>query len=176
MNLIPPQRYPRELAAEARTPLLQVGWSDWVKAIVPKTAHQPGFSTRRPNGWTREYQEILSNAPGLPYDMANGCGIYEWQIRKIENWNETKIVVYIGSTCEAFPGTSLRDRVIEFCTNGSNKADLINNALTREYELWVRVKSASDREAAQDLENELLDCYDYAWNLRRNGEFRRILP
>ena len=79
-----------------------------------------------------------------------------------------------GRTSNARP-ESLRDRVQEYCRNGSHKADLINDALTSGYELWFRVKSAPDRQTAEDLENELLDRYDYAWNVRRNGEFRRIL-
>jgi hypothetical protein len=176
MNLIPPQLYPREQASEANTYLLQVGWSDWVKAIVPLAAQQPGFYIQRPNGLRRESQEILSNVPGLHYEAAYGCGIFEWSARKIESRNETKVVVYIGSTCQAYPGSSLRDRITEYCTNGSNKADLMNDALTRGYELWVRVKGTENRETAEDLENELLDRYDYAWNVRRNGELRHIFP
>lgn len=169
MNPISDQRFPRERAAEATRPL-QARWSDWMKAIVPQAAHQPNFDTHRPNGWTRKSQEILSNVPGLYFDVGSECGIYEWQARKIENWNETKIVVYVGSTCKAYPGSSLRDRVTEYCTNGSNKAEFMNDALTKGYELWVRVKTAKDREEAEDLENELLDGYDYAWNVRNNGE------
>ena len=32
------------------------------------------------------------------------------------------------------------------------------------------------RETAEDLENEILDHYNYAWNVRGNGGLRRILP
>ena len=174
MNPTPNQRFPREHAAEAASPLLRHGWSDWVKAMVPQAALQPQFSTQRPNRWKQESEEILANAPGLYYDVGSGYGIYEWQARKAESWKETKIVVYIGSTSNARL-ESLRDRVQEYCRNGSHKADLINDALTNGYELWFRVKSAPDRQTAEDLENELLDRYDYAWNVRRNGEFRRIL-
>ena len=107
--------------------------------------------------------------------MGSGYGIYEWKARKVENWNETKIVVYIGSNSNAPPQSSLRDRFEEYCINGSHKADIINDALTNGYELWFRVKSSPDRETAENLENELLDHYDYAWNVRRNCELRRIL-
>ena len=176
MNLNPSPRFPREHAAETASPLLRHGWSDWMKAMVPQAAQQPQFSTQRPNGWRRESREILSNAPGLYYDVGSGYGIYEWQAKKVENWIETKIVVYIGSTSEAHPESSLRDRVKEYCTNGSHKAGLINDTLKKGYELWFRVKSAPDRDTAENLENELLDRYDYAWNVRRNGALRRILP
>lgn len=84
-------------------------------------------------------------------------------------------VVYVGSTCSCKPG-SLRDRILEYCRSGSHKDDLMNDALRRGYGLWVRVKSARDKETAEDLENELLDHYNYAWNVRCNGELRRILP
>ena len=175
MNPIPGPLFPREHANEVASPLLRHGWSDWVKAMVPHAAQQPQFSTQRPNGWKQESEKILANAPGLYYDVGSGVGIYEWQARKVENWNETRIALYIGSTSNAHPGSSLRDRVKEYCTNGCHKADLINDALTKGYELWFRVKSAPNRQTAEDLENELLHCYDYAWNVRRNGELRHIL-
>lgn len=108
MNPIPCQRFPREHAAEAASPLLRHGWSDWVKAMVPQAAQQPQFSTQRPNGWRQESKDILSNAPGLYYDVGSGYGINEWQAKKVENWNESKIVVYIGSTSNAHPESSLR--------------------------------------------------------------------
>lgn len=61
--------------------------------------------------------------------------------------------------------------------------DLINEALERGYEFWVRVKIVTgchpykeDAEVAEDMENKLLDRYDYAWNVRRNGRVRNILP
>lgn len=175
MNPIPSPRFPREHAKEAASPLLRHGWSDWVKAMVPQADQQPQFSTQRPNGWRQESKEILATAPGLHYDVGCGYGIYEWQARKVERWNETKIAVHIGSTSNVHPESSLRERVKEYCTNGSHKADLINDALTKGYELWFRVKSAPDRQTAEDLENELLDRYDYAWNVRCNGELKHIL-
>ena len=175
MNPTPNQRFPREHAAEAASPLLRHGWSDWVKAMVPQAALQPQFSAQRPNGWRQESKEILANAPGLYYDVGSGYGIYEWQARKVEKLNERKIVVYIGGTSNVHPESSLRDTVKEYCNNGSHNAHLINDALTKGYELWFRVKSAPDRQTAEDLKNELLDRYDYAWNVGQNGELRRIL-
>ena len=175
MNMNSSSRFPREHAAEAASPLLRHRWSDWVKAMVPQPAQQSQFSTQRPNGWRQESKEILATAPGLYFDVGSGFGIYEWQARKLENCNETKIVLYIGSTSNVHPESSLKDRVKEYCTNGSHKADLINDALTKGYELWFRVKIAPDRQTSEDLENELLDRYDYAWNVRRNGELRHLL-
>ena len=84
------------------------------------------------------------------------------------------MVVYVGSTCRTKRG-ALRSRILEYCTNGSHKDDLINNALDDGYELCVRVKITRGRQAAEDEENDLLDQYDYAWNTRGNGEIRDIL-
>ena len=108
------------------------------------------------------------------------CGIYEWQARRED---QPPRIVYVGSTCRSKPG-ALRDRILEYCTTGSHKASLINSALRRGYELRVRVKVAGGcssrfKEEAEDMENDLLDKYDYAWNKRRNGGtrgMRDILP
>ena len=59
------------------------------------------------------------------------------------------------------------------------KKDLINDALGRGYELWVRVKMSTatydcDLDAER-MENELLAKYNYAWNIRNNAT-RGILP
>ena len=35
---------------------------------------------------------------------------------------------------------------------------------------WIGVKVARSSENAEELENALLDRYDYAWNERRNGD------
>ena len=53
----------------------------------------------------------------------------------------------------------------------------MNEALRKGYELWVRVKTSEGRNNAEDMENKLLEKYDYAWNIRKNGELeiRHIL-
>ena len=110
-------------------------------------------------------------------DKAQHCGIYEWRGKGTLD-DQPNYVVYIGSTCRGKRG-GLRRRILEYCTNGSHKKDLINDALGRGYELWVRVKTSgghASRKNAEDMENELLDKYDYAWNIRNNGGIRHILP
>ena len=113
-------------------------------------------------------------------DKAKYCGIYEWQARGTFVGQPDHVIVYVGSTCRGKPG-ALRRRILEYCTDGSHKEDLMNDALDRGYELWVRVKVAGShtaRESAEDMENELLDEYDYGWNVRNNGRIRHysILP
>ena len=95
----------------------------------------------------------------LYYDVGFGYGVYEWQARKVENCNETKIVVDIGGTCNVHPESSLRDRVKEYRTKGSHTTALINDALTMEYESWFRIQNAPDRQFTEDQENEPLDRY-----------------
>ena len=113
---------------------------------------------------------IRSAFPG----EARHCGIYEWRAKGTRA-HQPNYVVYVGSTCRGKPG-ALRRRIIEYCTNGSHKEDLMNEALGNEYELWVRVKISQGRESAENMENELLEKYDYAWNVRNNGNIRHMLP
>ena len=51
-------------------------------------------------------------------DQAEHCGIYEWAARLPGEQNIR--VVYVGSTCRSKRG-SLRDRILEYCRNGSHK-------------------------------------------------------
>ena len=100
----------------------------------------------------------------LPY-LAGHCGIYEWGVKR-PLLDETKIrVVYVGST-----GT-LGGRIHSYCRDGSHKEDLINAALLKGYELWVRVKRtrANSKLIAELMEIQLLAMYNYAWNKRNNG-------
>lgn len=144
------------------------GWSDWSKAMVPFRYNANGVKKRTRGNQGYIVRDIKR---AFPY-KATKCGIYEWKAKKPRG---ISAVVYIGSTCRRKPG-SLRDRIKEYCNNGSHKAALINDALHRGYTLLVRVKVARSTENAEELENALLDRYDYAWNERRNGDIRlRIL-
>ena len=153
--------------------LSTTGWSDWELAMVPLV---DGFEKR---GETDRKGFICSNIRNAFPDEAERCGIYEWQARKS---GQPDRVVYVGSTCRCSTRSGpLRARILEYCTNGSHKKDLINDALSRGYELWVRVQVVERPypdgiDDAQDLENAFLDTYNYAWNKRRNGDIRNILP
>ena len=118
---------------------------------------------------------FLSSIRNTFPNEAEHCGIYEWQARFDGQPNR---VLYVGSTCRGKAG-ALRDRILEYCRNGSHKKDLINDALRRGYELWVRVKISQARhncrKDAERMENELLAEYNYAWNIRNNA-VRSILP
>ena len=144
-----PLRETRELPSEDE-------WSSWEIAMVPHPDED--FEEREGNvGYRRK--GIGSN---LTADYS--CGIYEWQARKA---GQPDRVVCVGSACRS-KGESLGDRIREeYCVERSRKGDLINDALKREYELWVRFKVIeTDAECAEDHENSLLAQFDYAWNTR----------
>ena len=136
------------------------GWSRWVRAMVRD----------RPASGQRYYEQRGERNVGFICRNVNdafddyGCGIYELQARGPGGNKE----VYVGCTCRRCPSRnrheSLRDRIREYCRNGSHKRDLINDALTRGYELFVRVKSTGAgegaRAAAEAAENELLAQYN----------------
>ena len=145
-------------------------WSNWVKAMVP-----PNTTGRNlePRGQNQVGFISLGIRDAFPNE-APRCGIYEWQARK---QGQPNMVVYVGSTCR--DRDSLRRRIREYCNNGSHNEDLINEALRRGYELWVRVKSSGGRVPRQNainMENVLLARYDYAWNRINNEVIRDILP
>ena len=156
------QRHARECSH-----LPRAGWSDWELAMAPVPL---GFEPRGPN------QGLIRS--GIRNALSLQFGIYEWRAKGTLR-GQPNHVVYLGSTCTVKPG-ALRGRILQYCTNGSHKQDLINDALGKSYELWVRVKIVEgrnpSRENAEAMENALLNRYDYAWNTRINGQIRYILP
>ena len=162
-----------ERLREERNPSA-AGWSDWKKALVPLR------SGREHRGNPDQVGLICSSIRSDFTDVDESCGIYEWRAKGTSDDQPTH-VVYIGSTCRCKTG-SLEHRILEYCRNGSHKKDLFNDALLKGYELWVRVRVVEKdypdgKKDAEDLENEFLARYDYAWNKRRNGNCtREILP
>ena len=161
---------PRRLRENVQPP--REGWSRWEKAIVPDEPLGEDYETRS-DGEEGVMRKKIRKV--LPNEMKK-CGIYEWQARGTFEGEPDEVVVYVGSTCRAKPG-ALRDRILEYCDDGSHKSAIINKALQRGYELWVRVKTSGrssdrSRKTAENMENELLERYDYAWNLRNNGKTR----
>lgn len=104
----------------------------------------------------------------------NLCGIYESRTVRQHQPNR---VVYVGSTCTRRGRFDcLQNRIRRYCSTGNHKTALINDALRRGYTLEVRYKVANDEEDAKTQENELLEKYNYAWNIRNNNALRDILP
>ena len=105
-------------------------------------------------------------------EVAGLCGICEFQARGTLPGQLQSAIVYVGSTCPRGADRGLcrrlNSRIINYCRHGNHKEDLINDALRRKYELWVRYKQARSAEEAQAWENALLAAYDYSWNVRNN--------
>ena len=117
---------------------------------------------------------MWSNIRNVLDEVAGLFGIYEFQVRR----GTQRTIVYVGSTCPRKADSGLcrrlNSRIINYCRHGNHKEDLINDALKRKYELWVRFKQAGSAEEAQAWENALLATYDYAWNVRKNGKMRAV--
>ena len=151
-------------------PPQSAGWSTWILAMVPFTNNRIIFEARS-HGQEGYVKSDIGDALG---GVGNNCGIYEWRATRND---QPKRVVYVGSTCpRGGLCPRLKNRIIGYCTNGNHKKDLINDALRKGYELWVRYKLAENVVEARGLENDLLAMYDYAWNVRSNGVIRGILP
>ena len=150
------------------------GWTQWKKAMVP----QPDRDTKRCGDTKRRRHGqvgfMCTKIKSAFRDQARHCGIYEWRAKGTLP-NQPNNIVYVGSTCWVGEG-ALKGRIMQYCTNGSHQKDLINAALSKGYELWVRVKISKGRHNAKDMEDNLLCKYDYAWNTQNNGSMRNILP
>ena len=152
-----------------QSPLSQ-DWSAWKTAMVPLNDGR-NITSRGQNQVGFIWKYILND-----HNLIELCGIYEWRAVRQDQPNR---VIYVGSTCTRCGHYEpLQSRILGYCSHGNHKADLINDALTKGYTLEVRYKQAWNEQQARNLENELLDMYDYAWNKRRNGGKRgiRLLP
>ena len=152
-----------------RSRLPRKGWTIWTKAMVPYYTAGKNLERRGPN-------QVGFISPRIRYffpQLARHCGIYEWGAKR-PGQRKNK-VVYLGNTCNP---AALEGRIQGYCRNGSHKADLINDALLRGYELSVRFKTTSVRRKPNSvrMEKKLLSEYNYAWNKRHNGNrVRNIL-
>ena len=156
-------------------------WTPWVLAITPKK-HDSNFRRRKTHEYQRPGYKITKAELTRQFDNeTKSCGVYEWMARHTATRN--KYVVYIGSTCRSKSGNFI-DRIYEYCSNGSHKADLIDSALERGYELLVHFKGSGDtsgtnnrnKASAECDENAVLRRYDYAWNVRSVKQIERSLP
>jgi hypothetical protein len=112
----------------------------------------------------RNANHVGSYRSGGNFPGRRVCGIYEWKVKR----EEEEIVVYVGSSCN--DGNSpLKDRILQYCRNGSHKIDLINYTLSKGYDLYVRWGEFSGVGESMEAENFLLHRYNYAWNVRDYG-------
>ena len=147
-----------------RNSLPSKGWSKWTRAMVPPCST---FSKKLQRRGPNQVGFVSSSLRKAFPHLARHCGIYEWGARRPLQGETVDKPLYLGSTCRAKPG-ELRGRIRDYLRNGSHKQDLMNDALLKEYELWVRIKPTRVRQKlnAERMENKLLAKYNYAWNKR----------
>jgi len=110
--------------------------------------------------------------PALNFLDGQGAAVYEFQLREP---GKSPYTVYIGSTCRERGDTSPRQRIQIYLQNGGRKAEMIEEALNNGMELWIRIsQDTKGMDQANQIEDEMLDKYEYAWNARRNWGVRRI--
>ena len=87
--------------------------------------------------------------------------------------------MYIGSTHRR-AGRSIYKRISEYLTNGSHKRKIIQRGLDKGFKIYGRWMKMSPyhvgdrRKLAEELENDYLRYYNYAWNFRDNDGRREI--
>ena len=151
-------------------------WKDWTKIVVPGNKPTKNLKIRNKGHSGRMHKKNLASLKD------KGCSVYEFSIVN----DQTKYVVYIGrtcmqscnrSSCSIMPNDhcSLKTRITTYARNGSHKSVEINNAVNRNFSLYVRYMPCKTIEDAQTRENEYLTKYDYAWNIQNNGP-QRSLP
>ena len=153
----------------------ELGWSYWIIGMA--NGETPGTQNRHFRRRRGQNQVGYRNS-NLAYELQQAgvtfCGIYEWSAVKYVyqdgRLRSSRRVVYVGSTCRPNGECQLmQSRIVAYTSTGNHKKDLINAALERGWELWVRFKNATDDDEAKDMENALLGSYNYAWNIRNNG-------
>ena len=153
----------------------ELGWSPWIIGMA--NSETPGKQNRdfRRRGTNQVGYRNSNLADELQQAGVTCCGIYEWSAVKYEFYQDgrsrsSRRVVYVGSSCRGnHVCLPMRNRIVAYTSTGNHKRDLINAALERGWELWVRFKNATDENEAKAMENALLRRYNYAWNIRNNG-------
>ena len=126
-----------------------------------------------------QYKDRSGEAIGLKYTeqlnaFQDDCGIYELRIVLNSRRGQQKIiVVYVGSSCGT--GKGVRSRLKDYARDGSHKKRYINAALKNGAIIEARAKTtdACDKKTSGEWENELLEKYDYVWNIRNNWTERK---
>ena len=106
------------------------GWSEWTRAMAPPDSNGRNLEPRGPG----QVGYMFSSIETALGDLAVLCGIYEWRAKGTRP-GQPNIVVYVGSTCVCRRPQKLMSRIIRYCKYGNHKKDLINETLTRGYEL-----------------------------------------
>jgi len=124
------------------------------------------------NFMKRETGDHYFYKPVLGFLDGQVAAVYEFQLRES---GKTPMTVYIGSTCRERGDKSPRQRIQQYLQTGERKQEMIEDALNHGLEIWLRItQDTKSMDQANEIENEMLDKYEYAWNARRNWGVRRI--
>lgn len=148
--------------------LEKLDWSKWIWAMAPEDTPRVENLEKRGEGHVgfKNKKLAVQLAEENPRIGAL-CGIYEWKVTG--DGEVSPRVVYVGSTCANRQGQRMENRIVGYTQHGNHKRDLINDALRKGCELWVRFKPTRDEDEAMKEEDKLLSRYNYAWNIRNNG-------
>ena len=97
-------------------------------------------------------------------ELIDDCGpaCYELGLLRKGSWFGSVEEMYIGETC------NLRARATAYGRDGSHLYEIIHSHLKRGYDLYIRYVLFHSKEDAKEFQDEMLDEYDYDWNIQRN--------
>ena len=72
--------------------------------------------------------------------------------------------VYVGET------KNEKTRISEYAREGSHLSKIIDDHLKIGFTLYYRAQAKSSKEEAKQMQDNLLDKYDYDWNIQLNIE------
>ncbi|EYU30651.1 hypothetical protein MIMGU_mgv1a022243mg, partial [Erythranthe guttata] len=100
-------------------------------------------------------------------------GVYELAVALVLRRHSGIIIlvpVYVGQT------ENIRNRLQDYGRNGAHLESnglLVSDVFSRGFSIVYRWAPMKSKEEAEETEKEMLiECYDYAWNKRNNGERR----
>lgn len=179
------RRVPREAADRLYTvfsdsvppPHMLGNWSSWIH-VLSMTKHI-GFIDSSRNGCSFrrcDWKDLTSEDKM----KVNQRGVFELMIRKPQSLNT---VVYIGctNTDNEQSTQSVLSKLVGTDCSDDVTTDLLTEALSKGYNVFARVEPSikNEVEGVSDVDmsirrmKQLLDVYDYAWNIEVGKEAAR---
>ena len=110
--------------------------------------------------WT-DWRKIADRSTWYPELLDwDGPACYELAIGGSRGGNRQ--TVYVGET------SNERRRIIAYASHGSHLSEIIHYHLVRGWHLFYRARTASTKQEAVRMQDNLLLRWDYDWNLKLN--------
>ncbi len=132
------------------------GWSEWIPALLPVSQ----------NAWFQKHPGIKNF---VNVQQLNHWGVYELALCDPD---KKLYVVYAGSS------SCLYKRIEKYLAHGDHIAARLSPYLKLGCSVWVRWRQGKNWNRLADfeaLESYMLATYDYAFNVKNNGNFRNVL-